>query len=448
MKSKLLTRNVLAMMLMLFLLVSVVACYDTAPSDITPPLVDSKDPPIQGGDGVGNGDFADKSGGDSTDDSADVAETPLQDEVIAVQGVEIKLNSTEFFKGMVITPDVTILPVDATDKTYTLMTYDNTVLQQTDDGFLAIGGGSAEIIVITADGIMDWVNLSVTVPVETVSFNFEDITLNRGDSLRLIPTISPVDATDREVNYSSENENVVTVTATGIISAVGAGTTEVLVTAGDVITSVPITVKIPVTHISITTDRRVYSVGDRGSYTIQFTPADATDKSFEVSISGGEAIGVSAFSLDSAGEVVITVTTASGVTGRSSASVIDLVAFANSVFELTNVERANAGLQPLSRRDSLTSAGVVRADETVEVFSHARPDGRSCFTAFDESGVTYMLAGENIAMGQRTPGEVVRGWMDSPGHRANILNKDFGHLGVGVAMDSNGTLYWVQLFTD
>ena len=64
----------------------------------------------------------------------------------------------------------------------------------------------------------------------------------------------------------------------------------------------------------------------------------------------------------------------------------------------------------------------------------------------DEQGVNYMSAGENIAYGQRTPEEVMNAWMNSQGHRENILNSRYTSIGVGCYQSSNGTLYWTQLF--
>jgi uncharacterized repeat protein (TIGR02543 family) len=87
-----------------------------------------------------------------------------------------------------------------------------------------------------------------------------------------------------------------------------------------------------------------------------------------------------------------------------------------------------------------------RARELMQVYSHNRPDGRSCFTVLTEHGVDSSASAENIAMGQRTPEEVMRGWMNSPGHRAAILGSNYNSLGVGVAIDSNGRVHWVQLF--
>lgn len=117
------------------------------------------------------------------------------------------------------------------------------------------------------------------------------------------------------------------------------------------------------------------------------------------------------------------------------------------VVRLVNEERAKEGLPPLGTFDSLSAAAQVRAPEIVTLFEHTRPDGRECFTALKEAGVSYYTAGENIAAGQSTPAAVVESWMNSPGHRANILNKDFTHIGVGYVKSGSGYgSYWVQMF--
>ena len=113
---------------------------------------------------------------------------------------------------------------------------------------------------------------------------------------------------------------------------------------------------------------------------------------------------------------------------------------------LCNQQRALYGLAPLSwDASNLAPGAAVRAREITVVFSHTRPDGSSCFSAVRNPG----RLGENIAAGQRTPAEVVDDWMNSPGHRANILNGKFTKLGVGyvyVPGDMYGH-YWVQMFS-
>ena len=124
--------------------------------------------------------------------------------------------------------------------------------------------------------------------------------------------------------------------------------------------------------------------------------------------------------------------------------------YAEQVVALVNAERANAGLGSLSSTTALNQAAQKRAEEIVSSFAHSRPDGRICFTVFEEYGITYRAAGENIAAGQWSPENVMNAWMNSPGHRSNILDSNFGHIGVGVVYVEGSAYgyYWVQLFTD
>ena len=116
------------------------------------------------------------------------------------------------------------------------------------------------------------------------------------------------------------------------------------------------------------------------------------------------------------------------------------------VLELVNAARAENGKSPLTLNTSLCQVAQLRADEIVKSFSHTRPDGTSCFTALKGAGLSYRTCGENIAAGQGTPAAVMDSWMNSSGHRANILNAQYTAIGVGVYRSASGTLHWVQLF--
>ncbi|MDL2301693.1 CAP domain-containing protein [Lachnospiraceae bacterium OttesenSCG-928-D06] len=125
---------------------------------------------------------------------------------------------------------------------------------------------------------------------------------------------------------------------------------------------------------------------------------------------------------------------------------VDSLSYAEQVVKLVNEEREKAGLSPVVLDESIESAALVRAKETEKSFSHTRPNGQSFSTALKEAGVNYRGAGENIAMGQKTPEEVMEGWMNSTGHRANILSKNYTKIGVGYYQNARGTSYWTQLF--
>lgn len=124
----------------------------------------------------------------------------------------------------------------------------------------------------------------------------------------------------------------------------------------------------------------------------------------------------------------------------------------------TNRARLAAGLTPYSTFPTLQTAAGVREQELISLYSHSRPDGSECFTALTQSGLGYRRAGENIAAGQTSPDSVMAAWLDSEGHRENILDEVFSHMGIGytdqactiVGTDSTAQIPngWVQLFLD
>ncbi|WP_432590101.1 CAP domain-containing protein [Streptomyces sp. HD1123-B1] len=120
----------------------------------------------------------------------------------------------------------------------------------------------------------------------------------------------------------------------------------------------------------------------------------------------------------------------------------------SEVIALTNAERAAARLAPLAAEPRLTTAAQRHSDDMVarDFYSHTGPEGRQPWDRARAAGAGHRGIGENIACGQRSAAEVVRGWMDSPGHRANILKPDFTHIGVGYATGSRAGTYWTQVF--
>ena len=116
------------------------------------------------------------------------------------------------------------------------------------------------------------------------------------------------------------------------------------------------------------------------------------------------------------------------------------------VLELMNQQRSNNGLQALTTNDLLYQAATIRAKELEQSFSHIRPDGTDPFTVLDAYKISYYTAGENIAKGYATPESVMNAWMNSDGHRANILDSDFQSAAIGVYQGANGTYYWSIFF--
>ena len=115
------------------------------------------------------------------------------------------------------------------------------------------------------------------------------------------------------------------------------------------------------------------------------------------------------------------------------------------VIDLTNEQRRKNGLPALKADTQLSGVAQKKSVDMQQkgYFSHTSPTYGSPFDMMRDNGVTYKTAGENIAQGQRTPQEVVNAWMNSEGHRKNILSRDFTHIGVGYEATGH---HWTQMF--
>jgi len=118
------------------------------------------------------------------------------------------------------------------------------------------------------------------------------------------------------------------------------------------------------------------------------------------------------------------------------------------VVRLVNQERAKAGLPALKINWQLSRVARYKSADMANkgYFSHNSPTYGTPFQMMENFGLRFSAAGENIAYGQRTPAEVMRDWMNSPGHRSNILSGAYTEIGVGLAKNKNGVCYWTQQF--
>ena len=118
------------------------------------------------------------------------------------------------------------------------------------------------------------------------------------------------------------------------------------------------------------------------------------------------------------------------------------------ILELVNSQRTNRGIPKLKIDEKLNRLAQMKAEDMAanKYFSHNSPTYGSAFDMMQEYNYSYRTAGENIAKGQKTPQSVMRAWMGSSGHRANILKSSYSKLGVGYALSKSGTPYWVQIF--
>lgn len=122
-----------------------------------------------------------------------------------------------------------------------------------------------------------------------------------------------------------------------------------------------------------------------------------------------------------------------------------------SILDSVNAERAARGIAAVGLHEQLNQAGQAHAADQfsrdcMTQLSHTGTDGSSPGDRIARTGLRVRTWGENIACGQQTPAQVMSAWMNSAGHRDSILNPSFTHIGISVSRDSDGRLYWVQVF--
>lgn len=135
--------------------------------------------------------------------------------------------------------------------------------------------------------------------------------------------------------------------------------------------------------------------------------------------------------------------------GNERSSETQITAEIRQVLDLVNQERAKNGIAALTLNNELTHIATMKATDMKDknYFSHNSPTYGTPFEMLQQFGVKYSYAGENIAAGQTSASQVMNDWMNSSGHRANILNKNYTQLGVGYVKGGQYGTYWVQLFT-
>ena len=126
----------------------------------------------------------------------------------------------------------------------------------------------------------------------------------------------------------------------------------------------------------------------------------------------------------------------------------DFVTMEQQIVALVNDERAAIGLAELKVNDSLAGVAETKAEDLRDqnYFAHQSPTYGSPFDMMKQFSISFSTAGENLAKGQKTPEEVMNDWMESSGHKANILNSAYTEIGVGYVTNNDGTTYWVQQF--
>lgn len=134
--------------------------------------------------------------------------------------------------------------------------------------------------------------------------------------------------------------------------------------------------------------------------------------------------------------------------GTDTAEPVEATQQAQEVLKIVNQERSKVGLKALTLSAELTDVATVKAQDMADngYFDHTSPNYGSPFEMMRHFGIQYRSAGENIAAGQKTAQEVMNSWMNSSGHRANILNSDYEQIGIGYVTGGQYGTYWVQMF--
>lgn len=266
------------------------------------------------------------------------------------------------------------------------------------------------------------VKVAVTVDDQTyptqITLSKERITLSAGNSITVQAVVTPEEADNKEITWTSSDEKTATVNHTGTVTGVSSGTC--------VITAVSQADETIRAELQVTVTEKT---------------EDDSDNSVDTNSNSG-------YGSNTGNDNNSNTTGNSTEAAEPSASGYYLDSYAEQVLSIVNARREEAGLSPLTMNYTLVSAAKVRATETIQSFSHTRPNGTSCFSVIDEAGVGYSGAGENIAAGQGTADSVMNAWMNSEGHKANILDENYSQIGIACYYDPNSAYgyYWVQIF--
>ena len=375
----------------------------------------------------------------------------LPERPVTVSSIEITVEETTMTSSTRFFPIVTVYPENAVDTSYTLRSSDENIVRPARGAWAAFEPGRVELIATAANGVSTRVVLNVVRPVTGLRLENNNIVMGVGETVALRYTVMPPDAADRSVTFFAHHESIATVSDQGAVTAVNKGetTVDIISSCGRITTTAQITVVVPVEEITITLSRTNLAIGDRVDVEIEVYPEGAEDIEISLRVNNAHVtIADYVITAVSSGTATLTASAPNGVTASIELNVVDLAEFARDILLLTNEIRFAYNLLGFTQNNALTAAAVIRARESSTVFSHIRPDGRGPFTALDETGAVFTRAAENLAAGQTTPQQAVSGWMNSDGHRGNILHADLRQMGVAVFMTEAGRLYWVQMFTD
>ena len=206
------------------------------------------------------------------------------------------------------------------------------------------------------------------------------------------------------------------------------------------------TVKRPITSVKLSKTKLTLEVGKKASLKVTFAPANTTDsKTVKWTSSNTKVATVSKGTITAkkAGTAKITAkmgnkTATCTVTVKAVTTYVDV----SACYTKLNQYRTKAKVKTLKKDATLENIAKIRAKELVTKFSHTRPNGQKGLSLI--KGNVYK--GENIAMGQTSCNEVLTDWYSSPGHKANMIKKNYTKVGIA-GYKYKGEIYWVQIFS-
>ena len=292
---------------------------------------------------------------------------------------------------------------------------DNTEINVDDSqvDYLTVGEYDAKVTAKDSSGNVTEETIKIKVIDPTITLNQESIELTEGETSKLEATVKGKEET---VTYSSSDESIATVNEEGTVTAIKEGTTTIKVNANGVEASCEVKVKA----------KAVVNKSSNSSSNVS---------SGSSSVGGNSNSGNNSFSGGSVNN---------GGGSSSNGGSVELsydYASAKQAFDLQNQKRSENGLKPLIWNEELYNAAKVRAKEIVTNWSHTRPNGDRGPDSLIPT--LYGGIGENLAKGSKTSSSVVNGWMNSSGHRANILDNYFVYGAVARYGD-----YWVTIFAE
>jgi uncharacterized protein YkwD len=282
-------------------------------------------------------------------------------------------------------------------------------------------------------------------------------TVTQGDRFTIGVKITPAEYS-KKVVFSSSDPSIASIDKDGVIHAIlpGKVTIKAMVEGKSASFALEVVKKIELIRLqslSIVSASTTMEISTSQLLTLKKSPSDANE-AIEFISSDPSILSVSTsgkVSAKAVGTATITVTNASNTLSDSVTirvvNSLDIERLIKEVFRLTNLERVNAGLPALTYNSVLEKGAMIRSNEIIKSFSHTRPDGSRFYTVFDDT-YSFRMIGENLAAGYTSASSVVNAWMNSEGHRANILKDGYTQIGIGITKDKDGRIYWVQIFAD